>query len=545
VLAWMLAAPPLYRPELPGLRHETAMELRGLMASSMHADLRWPEFSAYRTQVTNFYSSLGYALAWTEDGLPTAAARVVIEALIASASNGLDPEDYDGPRWSLRLLELQKHGASPRDLARFDLSLTISTMRYVSDLCAGKVNPRLLHPDFRLTHDNPDPASFVRERLLPADNPGLVLKSLEPQFDGYRRTKDALRLYRELAGRSTNQPLPRLPRPLEAGDSYSGIKRLTELLQLVGDLRGGDAVVPAQMDVYQSSLVEAVKKFQVRHGLSPDGRIDAGTLRELDIPLRRRVRQLQLTLERWRWVPHTFPRPPIVVNIPEFRLRALSDSYLTELDMKVVVGKAYRHRTPVFAAELTHVIFRPYWNVPLSIVRGEVLPVLERTGLTAAYRDFQIVTPDGTVVTNHRVSDRTISLLRSGKLLIRQLPGPKNALGLVKFIFPNDNNVYLHDTPTQHLFSKVRRDFSHGCIRVEKPKALAEWVFRNNSEWSPQRIAAAMNGTGTIQANVDPVIPVLIVYATAVALQGGEVRFFADIYGHDASLEVQLAQPHP
>jgi len=268
-------------------------------------------------------------------------------------------------------------------------------------------------------------------------------------------------------------------------------------------------------------------------------------LRELNTPLRRRVRQLQLTLERWRWVPHKFPRPPIVVNIPEFRLRALGDSYLTELDMKVVVGKAYRHRTPVFAAELTHVIFRPYWNVPLSIVRGEVLPVLERTGLTAAYRDFQIVTPDGTVVTNHGVSDRTISLLRSGKLLIRQLPGPKNALGLVKFMFPNDNNVYLHDTPTQHLFSEARRDFSHGCIRVEKPKALAEWVFRNNSEWSPQRIAAAMNGTGTINANVDPVIPVLIVYATAVALQGGEVRFFADIYGHDASLEVQLAQPHP
>ena len=193
-MAWMLAAPPLHRPELPGLRHETAMELRGLLASSMHADLRWPEFSAYRTQVTKFYSSLGYALAWTEDGLPTAVSRAVIEALIASASKGLDPEDYDGPRWSLRLLELQKHGASPRDLARFDLSLTISTMRYVSDLCAGKVNPRLLHPDFRLTHDSPDPASFVRERLLPADNPGLVLESLEPQFDGYRRTKDALQL---------------------------------------------------------------------------------------------------------------------------------------------------------------------------------------------------------------------------------------------------------------------------------------------------------------------------------------------------------------
>jgi L,D-transpeptidase YcbB len=186
------------------------------------------------------------------------------------------------------------------------------------------------------------------------------------------------------------------------------------------------------------------------------------------------VRQLQLTLERWRWVPHKFPTPPIIVNIPEFRLRAFSDSYLPELDMKVVVGRAYRHRTPVFAAELTHAIFRPYWNVPLSIVRGEVLPVLERTALTDAYRDFQIVTPDGMVLTNHGASDRTLSMLCSGRLLIRQPPGTKIALGLVKFIFPNDNSVYLHDTPTQHLFSNARRNFSHGCIRVEKPTGLAE-----------------------------------------------------------------------
>jgi L,D-transpeptidase YcbB len=196
---------------------------------------------------------LGYALAWTEDGWPTAVSHAVIEGLVAAASKGLDPEDYDGPCWSSRLLELQKHHASPRDLARFDLSLTISTMRYVSDLCAGRVNPRLLHPDFRLTHDSPDPATFVRERLLPADNPGLVLEESGTAVRWLSPNEKALHLYRELAGQDTNQPLPPLRKPLEPGDSYSGIKRSTEILHLVGDLPG-DAVVPAQLDVAKVAL---------------------------------------------------------------------------------------------------------------------------------------------------------------------------------------------------------------------------------------------------------------------------------------------------
>lgn len=468
----------------------------------------------------------------------------MIEALITADLKGLDPEDYDGPRWSSRILEFQKRCASARDLARFDLAMTISAIRYISDLHSGRVDPKLLHPDFSAPRNSYDPASLLRERLLNAGDVRVVLESVEPPFEGYRRTQKALRSYVSLARRANHEPLPPLNKPLEPGGSYTGIKKLTELLCLLGDLPA-DAALSSDLGVYQHPLVDGVKRFQIRHGLNPDGRIDASTLHELNAPLTRRVRQLQLTLERWRWVPRNFRRPPLVVNIPEFRLRGLNNSYLTELDMKVVVGKAYRHRTPVFAAELKHVIFRPYWNVPLSIVRGEFLPVLEREGLTKAYRDFQIVTPDGTVVTEAEVSDRTLSLLRRGKLLIRQLPGPKNALGVIKFIFPNENNVYLHDTPAQHLFSKARRDFSHGCIRVEKPQALAEWVLRNNQEWPRERIATAMNGTSTVQGDVNPAIPVLIVYATAVALQGGEVRFFADIYGHDAALEVQLAQAHP
>ncbi len=262
-----------------------------------------------------------------------------------------------------------------------------------------------------------------------------------------------------------------------------------------------------------------------------------GTIAQLNTPLSFRVRQLQLTLERWRWVPHRYSRPPIVVNIPEFQLRALNESYLTELDMKVVVGKAYHHQTPVFAAEMRYVVFRPYWNVPRSIQRAELVPKLNRDRSYLAKNGYEVVTPQDQVVTSGIVDDDVMAQLRSGRLWIRQTPGPKNSLGLVKFLFPNEHDVYLHDTPATELFSRSRRDFSHGCIRVEKPEQLAAWVLRDKPEWTPERIHDAMHGNETIQVTLDTPIPVLIVYATAVVLDHGEVRFFDDIYGQDAQLE--------
>ena len=230
-----------------------------------------------------------------------------------------------------------------------------------------------------------------------------------------------------------------------------------------------------------ASLVDAVKRFQVRHGLDPDGRLGTGTLTELNTPLTDRIRQLQLTLERWRWVPHNFSRPPIVVNIPEFELRALDASYRTEIEMKVVVGKAYHHQTPVFAANMKQVIFRPYWNVPVSIQRAELVPKLDRDSSYLMKNRYEVVTPQGKVVTNGIVDAPTLAQLRSGNLRIRQTPGPENALGLVAFMFPNEYDVYLHGTPAMELFAKSRRDFSHGCIRAEKPQELAAWVLRNQA----------------------------------------------------------------
>jgi murein L,D-transpeptidase YcbB/YkuD len=315
-------------------------------------------------------------------------------------------------------------------------------------------------------------------------------------------------------------------------------------LRELGDL-SADYVPPANAVTYDGAVVDAVKRFQRRHGLDRDGVLGKGTIAQLNTPLSFRVQQLQLTLERYRWLPPGFPEPPIVVNIPEFRLRTLRRQPASFLSMKVVVGKAYGHHTPVLSGYMRYLIFRPYWNVPISIQRAELIPKIERDSNYLAENDFEVVDTDRTVVTDGTVSDDVLDGLRSGALNIRQKPGPKNALGLVKFIFPNSYNVYLHGTPAVELFSRARRDISHGCIRVENPAALAEWVLRGRPEWDTARIQAVMNGDQTARVNLKQPIPVLIIYSTGVVEPDGEVQFFQDIYDDDASLKKALAAGYP
>jgi L,D-transpeptidase YcbB len=198
----------------------------------------------------------------------------------------------------------------------------------------------------------------------------------------------------------------------------------------------------------------------------------------------------------------------------------------------------------VFAANMKQVVFRPYWNVPPSIQRAELVPKLNRDPTYLAKNNFEVVTPQDAVVTNGAVDAATLAQLHSGKLRIRQTPGPKNSLGLVKFLFPNEHDVYLHDTPATELFARSRRDFSHGCVRVEKPRDLAAWVLRDQPKWTPESIADAMNGTETVSVTLPQPIPVLIVYGTAVVVKNGDVHFFDDIYGLDAELDQELAKAY-
>jgi murein L,D-transpeptidase YcbB/YkuD len=234
-----------------------------------------------------------------------------------------------------------------------------------------------------------------------------------------------------------------------------------------------------------------------------------------------------------------------VANIPEFRLRAYDKDFNIGVTMKVVVGKALGHNTPVFSDTMHYVVFRPYWEVPPSIIRAEMIPHIVRDPEYLGKKGFEIVDQNQKAVTPGAVSGDVLDQLRAGRLSIRQKPGPTNSLGLVKFVFPNSYNVYMHDTPATEFFAKSRRDFSHGCIRLERPADLAAWVLRDNPNWNTERIRAAMDGTSTQQVTLAHPIPVLIVYATVIVLEDGAVHFYDDIYGHDAALEKVLAKGYP
>ena len=521
--------------------------LRTTIRTGNLADLRWPDFSDYSKLLQEFYDSYRYALPWVRGMQPTPQAQQIIAVLFQADQKGLSAEDYDASRWADRLAKLKPATAHPSeaDAARFDLALTVCIMRYISDLHIGKVNPKHFEFGFDVQAKKYDLPQFVKEDVVDASNVANILAQVEPPYPGYRRTIQALDTYLDLAKKYNGKPLPPATKTIGPGDSYAGVPQLIVLLRLLGDLPG-DANVPADSIVYQGPLVDAVKNFQNRHGRTPDGRIGAQTLADLNVPLATRVRQMQLTLERWRWLPLAYNSAPIVVNIPEFRLRAYDESFRIGLTMNVVVGKAYDHSTPVFEDRMAYVVFRPYWNVPYSIAKSEMFSKIARDPEYLTKKGFEVVNSRQQPVTAGPVTNDFLEQLRAGKLFIRQLPGPKNSLGLVKFIFPNDYNVYMHDSPEQQLFSRSRRDFSHGCIRLERPADLAVWVLRNNPGWTPEKIRAAMaSGPNNQQVNLTHPVPVLIVYGTVIVTLDGAVHFYDDIYGHDAALEKVLDKGYP
>ncbi len=516
--------------------------IQSLVSAGTLDGMRWPNFRDYQPWLERFYQPTGYAPAWLQGSQPSPQALSMIELFKHVWKKGLVPEDYDASRWDGRLHALK---GSAADLGGFDVALTVCTMRYISDLHIGRINPQRLKFDLSVENKKYDLALFLRERLLPASDVAAVLDPVEPRFAGYRRTEQALERYVELARSDDGEKLPDVAKPLRPGETYAGVPRLARLLRLVGDLPP-DAALPADPQVYEGALVEAVKRFQRRHGLDDDGRLGLGTVKQLNVPLSDRVRQLQFALERWRWLPAEFSAPPIVVNIPDFRLRAADENNKIAMEMRVVVGKAMRTQTPVFSRDMTYVVLRPYWNVPPGILRGEIVPAIQRDRQYVAKKGFEVTTRDGKVVTSGEISDDVLAQLKSGKLAVRQKPGPNNALGLVKLMFPNEYNVYLHSTPAQELFSRTRRDFSHGCIRVEKPAELTAWALRKNPGWTLERVQEAMQkGSDNVTVRLAQPLPVFIVYGTALADQNNEVHFYEDIYGHDARLAAALVKGYP
>ncbi|HVY94981.1 MAG TPA: L,D-transpeptidase family protein, partial [Bryobacteraceae bacterium] len=496
--------------------------LRNHIEAGRLEDLRWPGFARDRAALRQFYEANGFNPAWIQGNQPTFQAISLISSIRAAGTKGLDPEDYDGSRWAARLDEIAGVGTDAVALSRFDLELTIAAMRIVSDLDSGRANPGI----FRFDSDvrgSAKLANWVRARLqFAADTPDAIpaaLRSLEPPFPAYRQTEAALARCRTLLAGGQPAPFPVSKRPVKPGDPYPAAPQLYAFLQRLGDAPQSGAV-PAD---YSGVLVTAVMRFQERHGLAPDGVLGAATFRALNAPIAQRVKQIELTLERWRWLPRQFDHPPLIVNIPQFELAAFDSDNRVALHMKVIVGKAWGHKTPIFAAQMSSVIFHPWWEVPENIARDELQPKADKD--------------PGYLARNHYV----IVPAADGGTRIRQRPGPDNALGAIKFVFPNRYDVYMHGTPATELFSKTRRDFSHGCIRVEDPERLAQWALAGTPGWTPERIRAAIEDPATVQVTLTRRIPVLIVYGTAIAGEDGVVRFFDDIYGYDAQLSRTLA----
>jgi murein L,D-transpeptidase YcbB/YkuD len=474
-----------------------------------------------RGWLERFYAPRHYALAWNPS---TAAAALWV--LRQAALQGLDPRDYGADALQRQL------GANGMDAARFDVSLTSAMLHYLADLRVGRVrseyHTRL--PDPRLKAY--DPVERLRAGLA-AGRLQAAVQAAEPPIRQYLQVKAALAHYRELA----RQPYPALPNPgakVASGGAYPAAQALFERLVLLGDLPA--ATPPPEQGVYSEAMEEGVRRFQSRHGLLEDGVLGRGTIAALNVPPARRVRQLELTLERLRWLPDVGPGPLIMVDLPAYRLWAFqhgsgpADSAEAPLEMRVVVGTAVKTETPLFVGQMRYLEFNPYWNVPRSILDKEFLPKLERNPAWLAQNDMETVPPGASVAD-----------LRAGRARLRQRPRPKNSLGAIKFALPNPMDIYLHSTPARELFERSRRDLSHGCIRVELPAALAQFVLGGQRPWDADAIQAALQPGPTRRVDLAHPVPVVIFYATAIVDGDGSARFVADIYGRDAKLQQELA----
>jgi len=484
---------------------------------------------------------------WSQGGQLNAQASELLALLGTVDRDGLRPEDFAVAGLNAAAATLGS-ASTPQDWVSFDRMLTYAALRLVSELHYGRVDPRAA--GFEMPHARAD-LDLVATVIALTSSPRVsdAIAAVEPHFYHYRLLKGALQRYRDLAAAAdlTNLPAPSRS-TLGAGDTYAGAPALRRLLFAEGDLTLAAAAPMAASTVLDSALVAALARFEDRHGLRADGSLGAASLAALRTPMTVRVRQIELTLERWRWLP-SLSVPPIIVNIPQFRLFAfatLEDRAASILQMPVIVGAAYpRKETPVFLGELQYVIFRPYWDVPRSITLRELVPKIEANPAYLARHHFEIVAGESDDASALPATPESIAALAAGKLRLRQQPGDDNALGLIKFIFPNAHDVYLHSTPARGLFSAARRAFSHGCIRVSDPVALAVFVLRATpGDWSGERVSAAMQqGEANRKVALRQSVPVMILYGTVMATEAGPVQFFDDIYGQDQKLERLLELP--
>lgn len=490
-----------------------------------------PQFKENLDWAKKFYREHEFALGWFADYKLVPEAEKLFDVIQKSDEEGLNPKDYQFFDLKEKLKELddaKKDTAKYNDLLKkLDISLSATYFKFASDYYRGLVVPR----------ENKEVEWDVKRNKIKLHKALLTFlgdreskypyAEFKPLHKEYANLKKALARYREIE-KAGGWPVIPAGTSLKAGQKSSVVPLLNKRL---ADFINKDAA--SDSTVYGAGLVNAVKKFQELHGQKPDGNVGPATLKLLNIPVQDRIRQIVINMERWRWIPKSFEPSYLLVNIPEYKLHVIENSKEV-MTMNVIVGKTM-NATPIFSDKLEHVVLSPYWNIPPGILKNEIAPKVMSDPGYLDRMDMEVVTFKG-----QPVSASSVDWSKAGasgfNYIVRRRPGPKNDLGDVKFIFPNTDNIYLHDTPNDELFSQAKRGFSHGCVRVERPIDLAVYLLRNVSGWDKSSILNQISTRKEKYVAVKEKLPVYLVYFTAKADENGTVQFYEDIYGHDAQL---------
>jgi murein L,D-transpeptidase YcbB/YkuD len=492
-----------------------------------------------------FYWRRKYQPAWTLSGEITSQAREMIEVLQGMEGYGLRPSDYH--LQAIERLVEDIGSKKPKDrtfealgLAELDILLTDAFLLLGSHLYGGRVNPETIHSEWVAFQYDVD-LTRVLKSALEQNRVRPALAELHPPHAGYKRIRKALDRYRQISRSGGWVQVPDGP-SLRPGDEGKTVAPLRQRLLISGDI---EAYEPENPNYYDKTLEAGVLRFQERHGLERDGIVGKRTLGALNKTVAERIRQLLVNLERWRWIPHELGERYLLVNIADFSLTVMEKG-LPVSDMKVIVGRPYR-KTPVFSSKMTFLVFNPYWNVPHKLAVQDILPNIKKDPAYMGRQGFTLFSSwaEDAVEVHPNTIDWSSVDNRNFPYRLRQKPGPNNALGRVKFMFPNKFAVYLHDTPSRSLFNSVSRDFSSGCIRVERPVWLTGYLLKRQDDWNENRIREAIDGGENKVVSLRHPIDVHLLYWTAWVGEDESVQFRDDIYDRDRPLDLALEERLP
>ncbi|MGD8959210.1 MAG: L,D-transpeptidase family protein [Desulfobacteraceae bacterium] len=479
------------------------------------------------------YERCGFCLLW---GNPDNVAGLMQE-IAAIGEDGLDSGDYHFKALEDLQIRIEAtESPEPEQIADFDLLLSDSLIRLAYHLIFGKVDPENFNPHWNLALeiDDRDPVLFIEE-VLTSGNLAKALDDLRPPHAVYRNLKIALAAYRRIRTDGGWEPVP-TGITLKFGMADERVSALRRRLSISGDLK--DA--PTESDMFDEQVEKAVKHFQRRHRLALDGTVGKNTLEALNMPVQARIDQIRINLDRARWVLHAINGNFVLVDIAGFEAYFFrGNNKLWE--SRVQVGTPYR-RTPVFRSNIKYLVFNPTWTVPPGILKKDILPAVKKNPNYLKERSINVIDHQGNIISREAV-DWSQYPQKRFPYMLRQEPGPGNALGLIKIMFPNKHLVYLHDTPSKSLFEREERTFSSGCIRVERPFELAELLLGNPVKWNQESIQTLIASQKTATINLPEHIPVLLLYWTVAVEQDGTVHFKKDPYNRDNQVLEGLKEP--